>query len=317
MSEARGLDQKAHQLNILCAGECMLELRSQEEQFASGFAGDVVNFAIYLKRLLPRSRVQFMSAVGSDHISDKMRQYLAGEEIDTTLVFSSPEKTIGLYMIDTDASGERSFSYWRSDSAAKNMLLLANQKELKAVAAGIQYFYFSGITLAILEHDNRERLLQMAHEWRAEGKKIIFDPNYRASLWPSLEHARTQIHRAYEVSDMLLTSREDEQLLFGTANKEACIERLHQCSIEEVVMTDGAESATTLINGRSFSVTPAQAERVVDTTAAGDSFKAAYLAARHTGDTPVVALAKASELSSIVVGYSGAIIPKNAMPQVS
>jgi len=305
---------QAHSLNILCAGECMLELRSQGEQFVPGFAGDVVNFAIYLKRLSPASTVHFLSAVGTDRSSDKMRRFLDKAGLDTRLVFSSPDKTIGLYLVDTDASGERSFSYWRSDSAARQMLSLADTDKLDALARDTEYFYFSGITLAILDQEGRDRLLSFAAELRGGGKKIVFDPNYRAILWPSLERAREEISRTYELTDMLLTSCEDEQLLFGTRDKQTSIERLRGCGIQEVVMTDGAAAATAIYQGRQYAVTPQQAERVVDTTAAGDSFKAGYIAARHSGTAPDIAMARASVLSARVVSYPGAIIPEMAMP---
>lgn len=76
----------------------MLELRDQEGLFSPGFAGDVVNFAIYLKRLLPTSTVHLLSAVGGDAISNKMCDFLEEEGVEIQLVSVSPDKTIGLYM---------------------------------------------------------------------------------------------------------------------------------------------------------------------------------------------------------------------------
>ena len=305
---------KTQALNIICAGECMLELRSQEDKFISSYAGDVINFAVYLKRLLPTSSVQFLSAVGTDSSSENMRQFLAKEGIDTKLISSSPNKTIGLYMIETDANGERTFNYWRSDSAARRMMELTDYDALKAASQDSQYFFFSGISLAILHSESRDRLFDLVQDLRAAGKKIIFDPNYRATLWPSVDIARTEIGRAYNTADILLSSYEDEQLLFGTASKKKCIERLKQFSIDEVVMTDGAEETTAILNGKEYSQTPEKTNCVIDTTAAGDSFKAGYLAARHNGAMPDIAMAKASKLSAVVVGHAGAIIAPSLMP---
>jgi 2-dehydro-3-deoxygluconokinase len=53
---------------------------------------------------------------------------------------------------------------------------------------------------------------------------------------------------------------------------------------------------------------------VVDTTAAGDSFAAAYLAARLNGNDPVEAARAGHHLAGVVVCYPGAIIPRSAMP---
>jgi 2-dehydro-3-deoxygluconokinase len=53
---------------------------------------------------------------------------------------------------------------------------------------------------------------------------------------------------------------------------------------------------------------------VVDTTAAGDSFAAAYVAARLAGAGPMDAARAGHRLAGIVVCHSGAIIPSTAMP---
>jgi 2-dehydro-3-deoxygluconokinase len=56
------------------------------------------------------------------------------------------------------------------------------------------------------------------------------------------------------------------------------------------------------------------AAKVVDTTAAGDSFAAAYLATRLSGADPAIAAAAGHRLAGTVVGYPGAIIPREGMP---
>jgi len=53
---------------------------------------------------------------------------------------------------------------------------------------------------------------------------------------------------------------------------------------------------------------------VVDTTAAGDSFAAAYIDARLGGVDPVEAARAGHRLAGVVVCYPGAIIPRLAMP---
>ncbi len=53
---------------------------------------------------------------------------------------------------------------------------------------------------------------------------------------------------------------------------------------------------------------------VVDTTAAGDSFAAAYIAARLAGADPILASRAGHRLAGVVVGHPGAIIPRSAMP---
>ena len=54
---------------------------------------------------------------------------------------------------------------------------------------------------------------------------------------------------------------------------------------------------------------------MVDTTAAGDSFSAGYLAVRLTGGDAESAAKRGHLTASTVIQYRGAIIPREAMPQ--
>ena len=297
-------------INLLCAGECMLELRSENNHFISSYAGDVTNFCIYLKRLSPSASVKFFSAIGEDPLSQKMGAFLLQEAIDTQLIFVSPDKTIGLYIVHTDDLGERTFSYWRSDSAAKRMFSIADTEQLHQVTQSIDYFYFSGITLAILNQQNREKLLAFVSSLRKKGKTIIFDPNFRTKLWQNIEEARAQIAQAYSLTNILLSSCDDEQMLFGRYSLDNTLEHLQSFNIDEIILTNGPNEIVGIYQGNRINVTPEKAKQVVDTTSAGDAFNAGYIAARHAGIKPKIAIKHASMLASQVIGFRGAIIPK-------
>ena len=311
-------------LNIICAGECMVELRPKmrskqqadvqhETRYASSFAGDVANFAIYLKRLCMTSSVKFLSATGTDVLSEQMRAFLSGEDINVELLARSPAKTIGLYMIHTDDLGERSFNYWRSDSAAKEMFKLTNNALLSDAVSSADFFYFSGITLAILDPFGIKKLFDLVTLCRQQGKTIIFDPNYRVRLWDDHKQALALMQRSYQVCDILLSSSEDERLLWGVSSTASALDRLNQYNIDEIIITDGPNTVLGSHRGREFQITPDKPAAVVDTTAAGDAFNAGYIAARHTGASPEESAAKASGLASLVIGFHGAIIPRKNM----
>ncbi len=297
-------------INILCVGECMLELRSRGGDFVAGFAGDIINFSIYLKRLSPNASVHFLSAIGEDSISERMRVFLNQEAIGTELVFTTADKTVGLYMVHTDDKGERTFSYWRSDSAARQMFYLADQALLHQSARAMDYFYFSGITLAILDQASRDRLISLAKALRSEGKTIIYDPNFRPSLWQSIEEARVQTARVYEVCNILLSSYDDEKMLFGGSDIKSIMQRLMSFAIDEIVITNGPGEIYSACQGVQFTTLPAKPTAVVDTTSAGDSFNAGYIVARHKGYSARDSVARAAALSAVVVAHSGAIIPE-------
>jgi 2-dehydro-3-deoxygluconokinase len=305
-------------LSIICAGECMVELgpATAAGQYASSFAGDVINFAVYLQRLGTSSCVHFLSATGNDALSEQMRVFLAAEGINSELVARSPDKTVGLYMINTDELGERTFTYWRSDSAARKMFELADQAALSKAVDTADYLYFSGVTLAILDQPSREQLLALAEQCRHQGKSVIFDPNFRAKLWQSRDQALAQMERAYQLCNILLSSSEDEQLLWGASSTENTLERLAKHKIDEIILTNGADEVIACNHGRRFQIQPPRAEKVVDTTSAGDAFNAGYIAARHAGYSTEDSVVRASSLASLVIALPGAIIPKSRMPKL-
>ncbi|MFT6435310.1 MAG: 2-dehydro-3-deoxygluconokinase [Candidatus Azotimanducaceae bacterium] len=294
-----------------------IEINKPEQtgrSYITSFAGDVTNFAVYLKRVQPFSSVQFLSATGDDALSDQMRIFFADEGIDQTLVASSQSKTVGLYMINTDQMGERTFSYWRTDSAAKQMFNLIDTTRLVNAVDKAGYFYFSGITLAILDQQSREMLFDLVEKIRKKGKTIIFDPNYRARLWDSKDNAIIQIERSYRLSNILLSSAEDEKALWNELSIEQTLTRLTNYKIDEIVLTNGPDLIYGVDHGRHFQVQPTKADKVVDTTSAGDAFNASYIAARHANTTMEEAILQASKLASLVIGHSGAIIPMLNMP---
>ena len=125
---------------FLAIGECMVELALQPDgAYAMGFAGDTFNTAWYARRSLPEAwRVGYLSAVGRDAVSDRMLAFMTGAGIDTRAVARLPDRTVGLYMIEL-VKGERSFSYWRGQSAAR--ALAADAARLAAALDGVTLAY--------------------------------------------------------------------------------------------------------------------------------------------------------------------------------
>lgn len=297
---------------IVMMGECMVEMfQLVENVYHQAFAGDVFNTAVYLKRSCETPvDVQFLTAVGTDLISDKLVQTVERENLDTRLMFRAKGASPGLYMINTDAYGERSFVYWRDTSAARQVMQCFSQRGSLADLSGCDMFYFSGITLAILSDNDRHALWTLIHELKARGSRIVFDPNYRPALWSTLEHCRAAFTQAYQLADIAMPGLDDHKVLYEHSTVQQIQAFLTELDVGEIIIKDGKNGVVGRFAGHDFRAPAHQVKKVVDTTAAGDSFNGGYLAARLADIPPQDAVKYAARLAGFVVEHTGAIVNK-------
>ena len=294
-------------VSFAAIGECMIELSGRGgDLWHMGFAGDTFNTAWYARSILPAERgVAYVTALGDDAFSDRMRTFIAQAGVETDRIRVIPDKRPGLYTIALDA-GERSFTYWRGESAARQ--LADDAPWLADALASAELLYFSGITLGILRPDARRRLLDAIADKRCNGARVAFDPNFRAALWPDLNEAREAMEAATRLADIALPTFDDEVKLFGDASPEATADRIAALGVGEIAVKNGAKPCLVAIEAHRESVPPAEPKQIVDTTGAGDSFGGAYLAARLLGRTPVEAAQLGHRVAAKVVGVHGALV---------
>lgn len=300
---------------IAAIGEAMVELSetaNNENQLTLGFAGDTLNSAIYMKRLLDYYAVScelsFVSAVGQDKFSDRIKSLCESEALDTTLLTQHASNLPGIYAINIDDFGERSFSYWRENSAARHFFNAEFIQTLDALK-DFDVLYYSGITLAIMSDTTKKYWFEWLSEINSNNEKVVaFDSNFRPALWASVEEARAWITEAYSHCNFALASVDDEANLFGDSNETAVRKRLQSYNITNTVLKRGENGPITLPDETSVNLD--STINVVDTTAAGDSFNGAYLASLIGGQQPERALQFAHDIATSVIGFKGAIIPK-------
>ena len=268
------------------------------------YAGDTLNAAIYLRRALPGGSVAYVTAMGTDPFSEAALAFMRSEALDTGRIARDPDRLPGLYAITTDDTGERSFHYWREASAARQMFQTDAGPSFAALD-GFDIVYLSGITLAILPEAVRGALADWLQDARGRGLRLAFDSNWRPRLWPSVGAGRQWIARFWRLADIGLPSVDDEIALFGDADEAAALARLRGYGLRQGALKRGAHGPLPLDPGLSQGSYP-PAECVVDTTAAGDSFNGAYLAAVLSGLPAEAALAAGHAKAREVVGFRGA-----------
>lgn len=285
----------------------MVELAPHPDgRYSVGFAGDTFNTAYYLRKCLPENwTVAYFTAVGDDDVSDQMLAFMNGSGIDTSHIVRVPDRTPGLYMISLKGA-ERSFSYWRSQSAAK--CLADDLGALEKTLSSARIVYFSGITLAILDRFARSRLVSAMQTARRRGVTVAFDPNLRPRLWASTDEMRAAVMEAAAASDIVLPSHDDEAAHFDDADPAATLARYRSAGAGTVVVKDGAARIIAVRDAEFQYCDPPPVKAIVDTTAAGDSFNAGFLAALLSGQSLSTALAAGSAVAAKVVAARGALV---------
>jgi 2-dehydro-3-deoxygluconokinase len=295
----------------------MIELREEADgRLSRSFGGDTLNTAVYLARL--GTRVDYITALGDDSWSDELIAAWDAEGVGTDRVLRLPGRLPGLYIIQTDPKGERRFSYWRETAAARLLFKAPEAQPIIEAFAAYDLIYLSGISLSLYGDEGRDRLFSVLRDARSAGKRVAFDTNFRPRGWPDLAVARSAFRQAFACADIILASTEDLDLLFGDTGVDellAVSDRAEAVSDRaEIVLKHPDLTCRVLSKGEEILVPGKPAENVVDTTAAGDSFAAAYLNARLSGRSPEAAAESGHRLAGQVVRYRGAIIPRDAMP---
>ncbi|MFD1217104.1 sugar kinase [Microbulbifer celer] len=305
-------------MKLAALGEVMVELAPQasvdsgqggKALLAQSYAGDTYNTAVYIAR--GGVDVSYVTLLGDDPYSEEVLTRLAGEGIDTSAIARLPGRCPGLYMIQNTPDGERYFTYWRGEAPARELFADATRREaLAAYLQEMDCIYLSGITLAIMTPEARAELLTFLEGYRARGGRVAFDSNYRPRLWASADTARAAVAEFLQQTDMALLTFEDEQALWGDKRPGSCVKRNTGFGVSELVIKRGAEPVLLQFDGELSAIDVPRVSSVVDTTGAGDSFNAGYLAARLQGTSPEASIAAGNRCAARVIGHRGAIIPR-------
>ncbi len=296
---------------IAIIGECMIELNGAPfGAMQQSYGGDSLNTAVYLARTAGSAvNIDYITAMGKDALSRGMIFRWQKEGINTSYVLRDETRQPGLYLIQLDEEGERTFLYWRNQSAARYLLQHPEFERVAAHLAQCDMIYLSGISLAILPAEDRKQLLALLAVLAANGVEIAFDSNYRPALWDDEDQTRAAYIEMFAFTDLALVTFDDEQALWGDASAEDTIARLRRLGVKKMVIKQGAQGCLFSDGEMQEWVPTVPVKHVVDTTSAGDSFNAGFLAG-YLHDQPIaVCCLQGHRLAGIVIQHKGAIIP--------
>lgn len=313
---------------IAIIGECMIELNGKPfGPMYQTFGGDTLNAAVYLNRGCELNTeeqsivINYVSAMGCDPLSEGIISRWQDDGINTNLVLRDEHRTPGLYLIQLDDQGERTFLYWRNQSPARYLLQHPDFICIEQSLAKMDMVFVSGISLAILPEEDRSKLLALLSNLRNQGVEVSFDSNYRPALWPNdeLQTVKANYQAMYQTTDLALVTFDDEQLIWDDKTPQDTLSRLHNLGVNKVIVKLGEEGClvSDSTEKRSFAVPTTPVKNVVDTTSAGDSFNGGFLSCYLANGTLIQSCQRGNALAGVVIQHRGAIIPKSATDVVT
>ena len=207
----------------------------------------------------------FIGKAGADMHGRLLKSVLANEGIDASGLILDGHFPTTLAFVDIDASGERSFAFYRKNCA--DTMLGEDEIDTKLIA-GSKIFHFG--TLSLTDEPARSATLKAVDTARRAGVTVSCDPNYREMLWDSLDDFRKMCLKVLPLCDIVKVSEEEAMILTGKEPREAA---------EEIVSMGAKLCAVTLGEGGAILSDGKHALRgegyrvdAADTTGAGDSF---------------------------------------------
>ena len=290
-------------INVLCIGDVMLDVIArinvspQKINFGSDTAsristssgGAAGNVAAWLTRTDARSTI--VSHVGDDPAGAAIiAEFDALGVSHGDLVI--PGETSGVVVVLVDSSGERTMF---PDKGANSRLTVTDLPDLDA----FQAVYISGY--ALLNPLARDGVLAMIEKIKADGLPIYFDP---ASVGAMKDVADKELHNWFSMMDVLFLNEEESIYLTGSVDIERALNYLLDFS-QVVVIKRGSAGAIAKARGFDSISLPAFAATVVDTTGAGDSFAAGFIASYSKNHDLTAALQAGGELAAGCVAIVG------------
>jgi sugar/nucleoside kinase (ribokinase family) len=291
-------------INVLCIGDVMLDVIArinvspQKINFGSDTAsristssgGAAGNVAAWLTRTDARSTIV-------SHVGDDPAGAAIVAEFDALGVSHGdlviPGETSGVVVVLVDSSGERTMF---PDKGANSRLVVEDLPDLNS----FQAVYISGY--ALLNPLARDGVLAMIEKIKEDGLPIYFDP---ASVGAMKDVADKELHTWFSKMDVLLLNEEESIYLTGSVDIERALDYLLDFS-QVVVIKRGSAGAIAKVRGFDSISVPAIAKSIVDTTGAGDSFAAGFIASFLQNHDLTAALQAGSELAAGCVAIVGA-----------
>ena len=288
-------------------------LENNSSNMTINFGGDTYNSAVYFSRLTnDKTNTFYSTALGKDNFSKKMISRFKNENIKCDYIRTDGDNPPGLYSIEINEKGERSFSYWRDQSPSKYIFLGSKGKKLIKDINNADIFYYTGISAGILDEKQRKDLINIGSTATICG----FDFNYRSQLHYNNKVSQLLFNEINNRVDIHFVSFDDARELFNIKSPLEIFEIINEKKNLILIRYKGSIIFKNKLQ-EIKTITVPHGE-VVDTTAAGDAFNGSFLAIMNNNkNVPVEEnILISHSVTREVIKHRGAIISKNKMPKI-
>ncbi|MCO4331400.1 carbohydrate kinase family protein [Staphylococcus hyicus] len=211
-----------------------------------------------------------ITQLGQDAFGDQIIDMLAHQGVDTTYIQRATNANTGLAFVSLTESGERDFVFYRNPST--DMLLDASTINVNFEEGDILHFCSVDLIPSPMKAAHVKAIELMEN---AQGT-IVFDPNLRFPLWPSMDALKETVLEFTPKAHILKIS--DEELSFLTGSDDtASLHHLFKGNTEVIIYTEGANGASMYTKEGRIGYHPGYTVDVQDTTGAGDAFIGAVI----------------------------------------
>ncbi|PTY38543.1 carbohydrate kinase, partial [Saccharospirillum sp. MSK14-1] len=208
--------------------------------------------------------------VGNDHFGQFIKQALEDYNVDTSNMSLHDTAKTALAFVFLDADGERSFEFFRHQTA--DMLLTPiDVKDKWFMGASLFHFCSNTLTEATIA-ETTQTAIEKAQK---QGCVVSFDVNLRHNLWPNGQADVERVKACFNHVDILKVSKEELDYL-EPEGEVAFVKAAIAQGVKTILITDGGNPIKVLASGIYSEITPPKTT-VVDTTAAGDAFTGGFL----------------------------------------
>lgn len=292
-------------LDIITIGESLIELSSDKsltyaDNIDKYYGGDTLATAIAALRL--GSKVGYISRVGMDHFKDFLLDSWQSEGLDISQI-KLVDGFNGLYFIARPEGGEKEFAYYRKKTAATNLSIDDVSSEYIKSASIV---YATGVTQSLSL--SAKEAVKKAFAIAKENKILVaYDPNYSPKLW-SKDEAKEAFEEIEESIDILfLNLKNDAQKLLEIQSIDKLIKYFWDKGVSIIVVKSHTDHGYYTGYQGEILFTEFKAEKIVDTTSAGDAFNGGFLHAIASGLSPFEAVHIGSIVAGLQIQKIGAI----------